>query len=285
VLPLVVIRNPLGGYVTTGLFGAYGPILADSPEAGRALVQTAQGIAEAEGAGYLLLKALGDEPLAAAFSRRDLCVTAMLPLADDPQVLWRGFRDKIRNSIRKAQKSPLEVRVGPGELPGFYDVLAENMHRKGTPIYGIDFMRELVHSLGERAEVVTLWSGGGAVSAALVVYHGRTVYVPFASSRPSSFHMAPNNLLYWEIIERACARGMKILDFGRSPRDASTLKFKLGWGASITPLPYYLYTAHGKPPRLKLDHPGLQFLVRLWQRLPRSLADVLGPSVCSHFLA
>jgi hypothetical protein len=78
---------------------------------------------------------------------------------------------------------------------------------------------------------------------------------------------------------------MKVLDFGRSPRDATTLTFKLGWGASVTPMPFYVYTARGRPPRLDASNAAVQFLVRLWRRLPRPVADALGPSVCSHFLA
>lgn len=285
VLPLVLVRNLLGGYATTGLFGAYGPTLADTPEIGRALLQSAQGITESAGLGYLLVKALGDEPLATGFSRRNTCVVAKLPLCSDPAELWRGFRDKSRNSVRKGQKAGLTAHHGPGELEGYYDVLAENMHRKGTPIYGLEFMRTLLEALGDRGEVVTLHHEDRTVSAALVVYSHGTACVPFASSRLSSLRYSPNNLLYWEIMQRACARGMKVLDFGRSPCGASTLAFKLGWGAHTTPAPFYVYTARGRPPRLETHTPGVELLARLWQRLPRGLADALGPAVCARFLA
>ena len=81
----------------------------------------------------------------------------------------------------------LVVGVRTAELPAFYDVLAENMHRKGTPIYGIAMMRAIVDALGDRAEVVTLALDGRAVSGAIVLTFRDTVYVPFCSSRPSSF--------------------------------------------------------------------------------------------------
>jgi FemAB-related protein (PEP-CTERM system-associated) len=285
VLPLFVVRNASGGYTTNGLFGAYGAILADSPEAGNALLAEATRITRQERSRYLMLKSLGEEPLAADLDRRDLCVIAKLPLDPSPDVMWKGFRDKMRNSIRKAQKSEMDVRVGADQLSGYYDVLAENMHRKGTPIYGKTIMRELLAALGDRAEIVTLWKDGAVVSGAMVVYHKKVVYVPFASSRPAAFKWNPNNLLYWEIIKRACARGMEVLDFGRSPRSSSALAFKLGWGATVTPQPFYVYTARGAPPKLDVDARGVKRMISLWQRLPRRVADALGPAVCRRFLA
>jgi len=177
------------------------------------------------------------------------------------------------------------VREGHGELDGFYDVLAENMHRKGAPIYGRSLFRELVDGLGERAGIVTLAEGGRTVSGALVIRFGGVATVPFASSRPSSFHLNPNNLLYWEIISRACRAGLHTLDFGRSLRDSSALSFKLSWGARTEPQPMYVRTVRGAPPRFDVTAPSVRLLVRLWRSLPRAFADALGPQVCRRWLA
>jgi FemAB-related protein (PEP-CTERM system-associated) len=285
VLPLFLVRNPSGGYATSGLFGAYGRVLADDAAAGKALLDGARARAAQARVAYLVLKGLAEEPFASEFVCRDFCVIAKMALPGDPQVLWKGFRDKIRNSIRKAQKSDLKLFTGPEQLQCFYDVLAENMHRKGTPIYGTEFMRVLCEALGENAEVFTLWRDGRAISGALVCYHKGTVYVPFASSRPEAFRFNPNNLIYWEIMQRACRLGMHTFDFGRSPRDSSTLAFKLGWGATITAQPFFVQTLKGAPPTFDVNTPGMQRLVRLWQHLPRPIADALGPSICRRYIA
>jgi FemAB-related protein (PEP-CTERM system-associated) len=284
VLPLFVVGPPLHRYVTSGLFGAYGPVLADGDDARCALLDEARRLTVRHGAQYLTVKTLGDEALPEPFVRRDLGVVALMPLAPDPDAMWKGFRDKIRNCIRKAQKSGLELRAGHDQLAPFYDVLADNMHRKGTPIYGVAVMRELLAALGDAVEVVTLWKDGEAISGALVLEHKGTTYVPFASSRAAWFKLNPNNLLYWEIIRRACARGSRCFDFGRSPTDSSTLAFKLGWGATTVPQPYFIYTARGKPPALDVGSGSVQRLIRLWQRLPRPIADAVGPSIYKRFL-
>jgi len=284
VLPLFVIRSaPGSAYLTTGLFGAYGPVLADDDAAGEALVAAAVARARASNARYVSLKAVGDEPRARGFAAVDRWVVARLPLHLDPDVLWRGFRDKTRNAVREGQRSGLAVRAG--ELDGFYDVLAENMHRKGAPIYGRELFGELVRALGDRAEVVSLATGGRTVSGALVIRFRGVATVPFASSRPSSFHLNPNNLLYWEIISRACRAGLHTLDFGRSLRDSSALAFKLGWGARTEAQPIYVRTVRGAAPRFDVTAPAVRLLVRLWRSLPRSFADALGPQICRRWLA
>jgi FemAB-related protein (PEP-CTERM system-associated) len=285
VLPLFVVRSaPGSAYLTTGLFGAYGPVLAD-PEAVEALVAHAVQRARALRARFLVLKALGSEPPPPGFDPLDRWVVARLALAADPAILWRRFRDKTRNAVRKGQRSGLELRVGQAGLDGFYDVLAENMHRKGAPIYGRALFHELVRDLGERAEIVTLADGARTVSGALVIRFAGVATVPFASSRPSSFHLNPNNLLYWEIISRACRAGLHTLDFGRSLRDSSALNFKLGWGARTEAQPMHVYPVRGTSPRFDVSTRSVRFLVRVWRSLPRSFADAVGPQICRRWLA
>lgn len=282
-LPLFVIKSPVSRYVTSAMFGAYGAILADTPEARRALVDGALDLTRRVRGSKLVLKALHEAECPPAFERHDDGGVATLSMEGGKDALWKRFRNKTRNAIRKAEKSEFEVRTGPAQLPHFYDVLAQNYHRKGTPIYGIAVMRELCAALPDKTEVVTLWKDGQAVSGALVVYHKDVVTVPFCSSRAEHFHLNPNNLIYWEIMQRGMLRGMKTLDFGRSPVGSSSMAFKLGWGAEETPQPHFVWSASGKPAGIKSDDPWAQRAITFWQRLPRPVADRLGPFVHGYF--
>jgi FemAB-related protein (PEP-CTERM system-associated) len=283
-LPLFVVDSPLGRYVTSCMFGGYGAILADSEGARLALVGEACRVTREVRARNLKLKALHEADCPPGFTRFDLGAVATLSLEGGEDELWKRVRGKARNAVRKAQKSDMELRVGPRELGPFYDVLAGNYHRKGTPIYGFAVMKELHAALGPSAEAVTLWKDGRVVCGALVLYDKSTVYVPFCSSRADAFHLNPNNLIYWEIMRRACARGMTTLDFGRSPLGSGSMAFKLHWGAGTTPQPYFVHTAHGEPPTLDTEGAGVQRLIKIWQRMPRRVVDVLGPWVHGRFL-
>lgn len=281
-LPLFIVGGPFRSHVTNGLFGAYGAILADDAESRVSLAREARRIFERAGADHLMLKCLNEEPLppSLGLERQDSWVIARLRLEESPERMWLSFRDKIRNCVRKAQKHGLELRRGESQLEAFYDVLSENMHQKGAPIYGLGFMRELVRAMGYRADVLTLWYEGKAVAGALVIDHSGTIYVPFASSRPTALAMCPNNLLYWEIIRRGCSRKMHTLDFGRSLRESGTLAFKLSWGAEVREQPSFVASARGKDLRIDPTDRRIDFFVRSWKRLPRPVVNAVGPAVC-----
>jgi FemAB-related protein (PEP-CTERM system-associated) len=278
VLPLMSVPRPLGRYLTTGLFGAYGPVLADDDDVRAELLAMAQRSVGDDGASYLHLKSLGEGPTPAGFQRYDCWVTALLSLEGGPERLWRSFGARIRTAVRQAVKNQLELRTGRDQLDAFYEVLAENMHRKGAPIYGRRFMAALLDQLGSRAEIVTLWSGRTPISGALTIAYGDVMYVPFASSRVAYFPLRPNNLLYWRVIERACEAGLRVLDFGTSLVGTTALGFKLGWGAVTYPAPSYVYARTNDPPALTADSAGARAGVALWKKLPRPVADMFGPS-------
>lgn len=282
-LPLFVIASPVSRYLTSAMFGGYGAILADTDEARRALITSAIDRARAERASRLVIKAIDEASCPAGFTREDLGAVAKLSLAGGPDALWKRFRDKTRNAIRKGQKSGLELRAGREELPHFYEVLAHSYHRKGTPIYGDAVMRALMDARSRDTEIVTLRRGAKAISGALVAYHKTTVYVPFCASRAEHFSLNPNNLIYWEIMRRAGDRGMTELDFGRSPVGSSSLAFKLGWGAIEAPEPHFIHALAGAHHHVRADDPWAARAIALWRALPRPLADRLGPWVHGRF--
>jgi serine/alanine adding enzyme len=284
VLPLIVVPRPLHRYITTGIFGAYGAILVDGAAAEAELIAEARRITDEERACYLHIKALGDGPAPFGMRRKDVWVTAMLSLEGGAERVWKRFRSSIRAAIRQGLRFGFSLRGGTEELPSFYDVLAENMHRKGAPIYGKKLLSEILETFGDQADIVTLWADDRPVSGALILAFNGVMYVPFASSRAAYLRGRPNNLLYWRIIERACAAGLKTLDFGSSLRGTSALAFKLGWGASILPVASYVYARTRQEPRLDPSAKAVQAGIRLWRRLPRSLADAAGPWVC-RFMA
>jgi len=281
VLPLFRLPRPFAPYLTSGLFGAYGPLLADEEHHARALLDAARALVE-EGRGkFLHLKLLGDLPPDATFARRDIWVTMRLTLPQpDEAALWRSLRDSLRSDIRHAQHTALGGSLRHGDLDGFYDVLSENMHHKGSPMYGRRFFEELRSSLGTHTDVLTLHLDGRAVSGAFVASFGGAMYVPFASSRPSVFPMRPNHLLYWEILRLSQQLGLRTLDFGSSLRDSSGLMFKRRWGARPEPVSSYLWAEKGVVPAIEPGDSALaRATVRLWKRLPRFLTEALGPTV------
>jgi FemAB-related protein (PEP-CTERM system-associated) len=282
VLPLFRVPRPGAPYFTTGLFGAYGRLLADDVAHERALLGAAIRRIDRREAAYLHLKLLGGVPADLPLRRHDEWVVVRRPLEETEDRIFQGLSSGMRNKIRHAQRAGLTPHRGQGDLGVFYDVLSANMHRKGAPIYGRRFFEVLLASLGDRADVVTLRHQGRVVSGALVVRTHGTAYVPFSSSLPEAFPLRANNLLWWEIQRMARADGAHTLDFGSSLRGSTGLDFKTGWrGAQVEPIGSYLYAGGGPEPVLvPKDSPIARLGVRVLAWLPRVLYEAAGPRIC-----
>jgi len=278
VLPLFHIPRPFTPYLTNGLFGAYGGLLADDYYYERALARAAMTRVERGDADYLHLKLLGEQTWP-HFQRKDIWVTARLSLGSNEQETWRGLSSGMRTKIRRAQNAGFVTNTS-SDLDGFYDVLSENMLRKGSPMYGRSFFDTLLSELGSRASVLTVQQNSRVVSAAFLAWVNGTLYVPFASSRPEVFRLKVNQLLWWEIIRFAHEQGLKTLDFGSSLRDSSGLQFKKYWGPRIEPIASQIYAGRGVTPVLApADSRLARSTVAAWSHLPRAWAETLGPRI------
>jgi serine/alanine adding enzyme len=132
VLPLVQIKSLIFGRTLTSLpFVNYGGVMADSPEIGRALVDAAHDEARERRCSHVELRHIDAQFPGLPCKRHK--VSMRLPLGP---AMWDGLDRKVRNQIRKAEKSGLVVERGGEELIGdFYSVFARNMRDLGTPVY------------------------------------------------------------------------------------------------------------------------------------------------------
>lgn len=115
--------------LTSGLFGAYGPVLAEDEPTARALLEAARRVALRCRARYLVIKGAGEEPAGAPCGRLDQWAIATLPLQADPEMMWAGLRGKVRNSVRKA---PWYLHTLRGRSPTF-DPQTKAVQGQGVP--------------------------------------------------------------------------------------------------------------------------------------------------------
>lgn len=277
VLPLVEVRSLLFGRVLTSLpFLNYGGVVARTTEAARALADAAARLAKARGCRHVELRhtarVFSDVPV------RQHKVTMRLPLAAG---MWDRLDRKVRNQIRKAEKSELVAETGGAALlPEFYAVFARNMRDLGTPVYGRRFFEEVLRAFPDRTRVVVVRRRSAAVAAGLTYRSGPTVEVPWASSLREFNALCPNHLLYWRVIESAVGDGCQTLDFGRSTPDEGTYKFKSQWGAEPVALHWeYPYLAGSDVPNQGPSNPKFKAAIAAWKRCPLWLANAVGPHI------
>jgi FemAB-related protein (PEP-CTERM system-associated) len=194
--------------------------------------------------------------------------------------LWDQLNCKVRNLVRKAQKSNFTVHWGSDELLGdFYNVFSQNMRDLGTPVFGRALFENILRHFPDRSELCVLRDGSRPVSAALLLHGWGVTEVPSASSLREYNPSAVNMLMYWQLLERAVERGQDVFDFGRSSDASSTYRFKKQWGANPYPAEWQYFLRSGTVGDMRPDNPRYQRLIGIWQKLPVWLTRQLGPRI------
>jgi len=280
VLPTVVFRSWLFGRFMVSLpFVNYGGVLARTERASAVLLAAARDEAAARGCAHLELRHV--DPVYPSLPAKRHKVAMTLALASSPAAEWGRLDRKVRNQVRKAQKSGLDVITGGRELlDGFYKVFATNMRDLGTPVYGRAFFEAVLTTFPDRTGLTLIRHGKVTVAGALTVRHRDTLEVPWASSLRSYRASCPNNLLYWTVIERAIESGCRTFDFGRSTFGEGTYEFKRQWGAVASPVNWeYALLGGDTLPDQSPANPRFKQAIALWKRLPVTFTTLVGPSI------
>jgi len=280
ILPIVFFSSRVFGRFAVSLpFVNYGGVLADTPDVSDALLSRA--VAEAERAKCTHVELRHTRQKFSTLSSKRHKVAMTLGLADSAERQWNELDRKVRNQVRKGEKSQLTAVVGGLELvPSFYEVFARNMRDLGTPVYSRRFFEEVCRTFPERTRVFVVRAGDKPVATSIVHWMGRVIEVPWASAlREYNSHSA-NVFLYWQMLKFAVEQGFSTFDFGRSTPDEGTFHFKKQWGAVPHPLVWEYWTADGKSmPDLSPKNPKYELAIRMWQHLPVAVATAVGPHV------
>lgn len=281
-LPLLSVRSWLFGRFLVSLpYLNSGGVVANDDNIARQLIQGAVELADKLDVKYLELRHEKVYLPDAFTDQLDHKVHMRLQLSKSAGALWDSFKPKVRNQVRKPTKNNLTAHWGGLELlPEFYAVFSQNMRDLGTPVYSRKLFQETLATFNNQAELGIVRNENNQALAAGLILHGEGVTeIPSASSLREHNKTCANMLLYWTALERAIEHGQSVFDFGRSTPGSSTWKFKKQWGAVEHPAHWQYYRRHGTVSDARPDNPKYQKLIKLWQKLPVSLANVIGPFV------
>ncbi|MEX0843196.1 MAG: FemAB family XrtA/PEP-CTERM system-associated protein [Gemmatimonadota bacterium] len=279
VLPLVRVRSRLFGHFLVSMpFLNYGGPLG-SLEARRALAEWALAAAEGSGADLLELRARpGGEVEEGGLVVTGRKVTVVLPLPDDPEVLWKdGLRSKIRSQVRRPMKAGLEARFGPDQVEPFYRVFARNMRDLGTPVLPRKLFQALPGVFGDRVSFCVVYREGEPVAGGCGFLAAGEFEITWASALREHSKAAPNMLLYWRMMEHAIERGASAFNFGRCTPDTGSHRFKQQWGGEDVPLPWAAWSPDGRLATPNPEEGKFARAISIWQKLPVGLTRLIGP--------
>jgi len=277
VLPLAEVKSFLFGHALVSLpFAAYGGVAADDPEVVSVLHEAAVWTARGLGVSHLELRDRArKEP---SWPQQDLYVTFRKEIQPEVEAnmlaIPRKQRAMVRKGIQRGLVSEIDQDVGR-----FFDVYSDNVHRHGTPALSKRYFEALARVFGRDCEVLTVVSPQGKpVSSVLSFYFRDEVLAYYGGDLTDARDLAANDFKYWELMRRACERGYRIFDYGRSKRDTGPFDFKKNWGFEPQQLAYeYKLLRRDSIPQNNPSNPKFQAFIAAWRRLPRPVANTLGP--------
>ncbi len=279
VLPLAEVKSALFGHALVSLpFCVYGGPAADEPEAAHALADAAQALGRELRVQHVELR--NRTPLRDDWMRNDLYVTFRKRLLPDAEANLLAVPRKQRAMIRKGAKHGL-ASVIDRDAARFFALYADNVHRHGTPPFSRRYFDRLLVTFGDHAEVLTVVDARGTPVSSVLSFYFRDEVLPYyAGDSAGARELAANDFKYWELMRRACERGVSMFDYGRSKRGTGSFDFKKNWGFEPAPLAYEhrLFTRSSVPENNPLN-PKYRAMIAVWRRLPRPLVNALGPMI------
>jgi len=285
ILPFVHLKSFLFGSIFCSMpFLNFGGICADNEKAEKALLSEASKIVKTSGGDYLELR--HKKRSSADIPVKTNKVSMTLKLDQDTDVLWNNFKTKHRTNIRRACKNGLKIRVGNKDLLNeFYDIISIGWRDLGTPLYQKSFFENILDVFEESIEIYLVYYEGKAIATAFNFLFRNTVDGMWTYSLKEFSKLQTNYFLYWEMIKRACEKGYKLYNLGRSTSGTGATFYKKKWNA-VTRQLYWEYILNesigNKLPELNVDNPKYQPAINTWRKMPVWFTKIIGPYIAKN---
>jgi FemAB-related protein (PEP-CTERM system-associated) len=275
-LPLTHVRSRLFGsaLVSTGFAVGGGILATDAPSAER-LASAAAGLAAELGCPGVELRGGAlppgwhrSEGTYANFARA-------LPHAGGGDGILASIPRKQRAEVRRAMTLGLDVEVA-GDPEPHYRVYSESVRNLGTPVFPRALFQAALAEFAGDADILTIYKGSQPVASVLSLYDKGTVFPYWGGGTAEARGLRANELMYYELMRHAAARGCTRFDFGRSKLGTGAFSFKKNWGFEPEPL---VYASHGAARDTNPLSAKYRLQVALWKKLPLGLANALGPHI------
>jgi FemAB-related protein (PEP-CTERM system-associated) len=284
VLPLFLVTNRLMGRVLLSTpFAVYGGILADSAEARDALAGHAADLARNSTVDYLELRNAYPEQRAGFTPVSRYVTFTHQTVRTDSEQLLADLSKKLRNMIRKSLKFSYSWRTTK-DLRAFYELMARNYRRLGTPIFPRRFFAAILENFGPLVDLRETLLDGKVVAASMNFLYGGEMHTYYAASDRNALHAAPNNYMYFELLLWAARHGFARFDFGRSKFETGHFEFKRQWLTEMRELPYEVLLVNRQDmPNITPKNPKFKGALAVWARLPLPITKIAGPRLIGLF--
>lgn len=240
--PTGAVRAGVAGYFSRNLRGRrlfYSlrqGVLTRDPAALSPLISAVEADSRLRGCSQAVL---GGGPVALPGPYRESVQTTLnLDLGGGVESLWAGFGNKVRNTIRRAERSGLQVSRDLARLSDFHTNYARTMIERHANVRELAFFRAIFEVFGREARLYSALADGRACGAMVVVSTGGYAAYLFGAFDEQGRHMGANTMLLWHVTRELIGEGVVSLDLGPSKPDSGAYRFKLHMGGVPQKLHY-----------------------------------------------
>jgi FemAB-related protein (PEP-CTERM system-associated) len=279
VLPLTHIKSLLfGSRLISNAFSVHGGPIAEDTETLCTLEAEAVRLMDAIAVPLLEMRdysvTRSDWPC-----KKDLYASFHRRLDSSVEQNLKSIPRKQRAMIRKGMRSKLKSETDDG-IERLYRILTESFRNLGTPVFSKSYFHILREEFSTCSDIVTVTCDGHAVASVLNFYFRDEVLPFYGGGVRAARALSANDFMYWEVMRRACERGYRNFDFGRSKIGTGPFAFKRNWGFQPTPLIYQYRLSPGTSiPDLNPLNPKFAMFIAVWKRLPLAVTTRLGPFI------
>ena len=149
------------------------------------------------------------------------------------QVIWKNLTSKNRNMIRKAMKSGIKIYNGnyPEIYSKFREIYNATMDKDCAEQYyyfNKEFYQSILEDLSKNVQVFYAELEGKIIAASIILFANKKVNYHLSGSVKEYQHLAPTNLLLYEVALWASESGYKTFHLGGGvgAHEDSLYKFK-----------------------------------------------------------
>ncbi len=275
-IPLTQIKSRLfGNALISNPFCVYGGAIAENSDIRSMLETVAEEASITLKVDYLELRNMAQTN--SEWPVKELYVTFRKELAPEPEANLNAIPRRQRRMVRQGIKAGLKSVV-LNDIQQFFSIYSYSVRNHGTPVFPKKYFTILKEIFGDKCEIRVVYHGENAVSTVMSFYFRDEVLPYYAGGTLDARKYSAFDFMYWDLMQDACLRGIRIFDYGRSKIGTGPYNFKKNWGFSPQPLMYqYKLVAAKSVPEVNPLNPKYQHFIKMWRRLPVPIANVIGP--------
>jgi hypothetical protein len=158
--------------------------------------------------------------------------TFLLPLVDDEDIIFSGFKEPLRRNLRAAEKA-IRIVEDPTQLHMLFNFQKATLEEKRVrQAYTEEHMQQLMNACIEHQSgtLYLAYEGGQLEAAIWNVWDASRSYYLMGGKNPDSENYRAMSALLWHCVKEAKRRGNRVFDFEGS-MDGGVERFFRSFGA------------------------------------------------------